>query len=136
LASGAAAERFGRMVAEMGGPSDIVENPDRHLARAPVVRPVTVPGEGYVVATNARAYGVTVMSLGGGRSRPEDAIDPAVGLTDIRGPGERVGPDMPLAVLHARSAADADRAATALLAATIIGDKPPLMRAVRDRIAA
>lgn len=136
LSSGAAAERFGRMVAEMGGPSDIIEQPQRHLAQAPVVRPVTVPREGYVVATDARAYGVAVMGLGGGRSKPEDNIDPAVGLTDIRGPGDPVGPGKPLAVVHARSESDAERAAASLTAATIIGDKPPQMRAVRDRIAA
>ena len=37
VASGAAAERFARMVAALGGPSDLVERPNRHLAAAPVV---------------------------------------------------------------------------------------------------
>ena len=136
LASGAAAERFGRMVAEMGGPSDLMENPVRHLAQAPVVRPVMPPRDGHIVAMDARAYGVAVMGLGGGRSKPQDTIDPAVGLTEVRSVGDQIGSGRPLAMIHARSEADAERAAAALMAATIIGEKPPLTRAVRDRIVA
>ncbi|MEB5494767.1 thymidine phosphorylase, partial [Burkholderia pseudomallei] len=34
LESGAAAERFARMVAALGGPADLVERPERHLPRA------------------------------------------------------------------------------------------------------
>ena len=40
LESGAAAERFATMVAELGGPADLVEAPDGCLPRAPVVRAV------------------------------------------------------------------------------------------------
>ena len=40
LESGAAAERFARMVAELGGPADFLERPTEHLATAPVVRAV------------------------------------------------------------------------------------------------
>ena len=36
LESGAAAERFARMVAALGGPRDLLERPDRHLPRAPI----------------------------------------------------------------------------------------------------
>ncbi len=39
LASGAAAERFARMVSALGGPADLIENPDQHLERAPFVVP-------------------------------------------------------------------------------------------------
>ena len=55
---------------------------------------------------------------------PEDAIDPAVGLTDMRGVGDAVGPDRPIAVVHARSAADAEMAATALQRAVTVGEEP------------
>ena len=136
LAGGAAGERFAKMVAEMGGPSDFIDHPDRYLARAPVIRPVTAGREGYVTAIDARAYGVIVMGLGGGRSRPEDGIDPAVGLTDIRGPGEPLTRDRPLAVIHARSEADADRAAAELRAVTTIGNVPAMTPVIRERITA
>jgi thymidine phosphorylase len=48
-----------------------------------------------------------------------------VGLADIHGPGERVSADRPLAVVHARSAADAETAAAALRAAVTVGDEAP-----------
>ena len=135
LTSGAAGERFAKMVAEMGGPPDLIDHPGRYLARAPVIRPVTAGREGYVTSMDARAYGVIVMGLGGGRSRPEDGIDPAVGLTDIRGPGEPLTRDRPLAVIHARSEADADRAAAEIRAATVIGSLPAMTPVIRERIA-
>ena len=40
LESGAAAERFGAMVAELGGPADLVDAPSRHLPSAPVIHAV------------------------------------------------------------------------------------------------
>ena len=55
---------------------------------------------------------------------PHDAIDPAVGLADVRGIGDAVGPDRPIAVVHARSAADADVAAAALRRAVTVGEEP------------
>src|SRR5262249_42503501 len=36
LQSGAAAEKFVQMVAELGGPADLLRAPDKHLAAAPV----------------------------------------------------------------------------------------------------
>jgi thymidine phosphorylase len=124
LGSGAAAERFGRMTAALGGPGDVVERPDRHLAAAPVRRPVPPGRPGVVTRVDARAIGLAVVSLGGGRRRVEDAIDPAVGLTEVCGPGDAVGPDRPLAVIHARTATDADAAAATLQAAVAVGEVP------------
>jgi thymidine phosphorylase len=125
LASGAAAERFARMVAALGGPSDLLERPDRHLPAAPVRLPVLPDGEGVILRVDARALGLAVVGLGGGRRRLEDTIDPAVGLAAVRGPGDRVGPDRPLAVVHARSADAAGAAAEALRAAVTLGEQAP-----------
>jgi thymidine phosphorylase len=125
LDSGAAAERFDRMVAALGGPRDLVERPDRHLAAAPVRRSVAPERAGVVTRVDALTIGLVVVALGGGRRRADDAIDPAVGLTDVRGPGDRVGPDRPLAVVHARSTADAEVAARVLRGAVTVADGPP-----------
>jgi len=125
LASGAAAERFARMIAALGGPSDLVEAPDRHLARAPVRVPVFAEHAGTITAIDARAIGHIVVGLGGGRRRAEDSIDTAVGVADVRDVGERVGADQPLAIIHARSAAAAEGAATRLRGAVTIADVPP-----------
>ncbi len=124
LDSGAAAERFGRMVVALGGPADLVERRDRHLGRAPVEFAAAPERAGVIVAVDARAVGLVLARLGGARHRVGDAIDPAVGLTDVRGPGDVVGPDQPLAIIHARSAAGAEAAARALRAAMIVSEEP------------
>src|SRR6478735_1229703 len=52
LASGAAAERFGAMVAGLGGPADFMENPA--LPEASVTRPVAPERPGYVASVDTR----------------------------------------------------------------------------------
>ena len=124
LASGAAAERFARMVTALGGPRDLVERPERHLARAPVELAVVPDVAGVVTRVDARSVGLLVVELGGGRQRVEDAIDSAVGLADVRGVGDAVSQDRPIAVVHARSPADAEVAATRLRRAVTVGEAP------------
>ncbi|MBW8728908.1 MAG: thymidine phosphorylase [Inquilinus limosus] len=137
LASGAAAERFARMVRDLGGPADILEKADRHLPTAPVVRPIAAERDGVVAAVDARAIGVAIVALGGGRTRPEDGVDHAVGLTDIAAIGEAVGArGRPLALLHARDEASAAATEAAIRAAvTVAGTAPAQPALVAERIA-
>ncbi|MFH6784414.1 MULTISPECIES: thymidine phosphorylase [Methylobacterium] len=135
LASGRAAEVFSRMVTALGGPADLIEQPARHLPRAAVMRPIPAPRSGRVGAIATRDVGVAVIGLGGGRTRPQDGIDHAVGLTELAGLGDEVGPDRPLAVVHARSEAEAARAEAAIVAAYRIGPEAPALRApILERI--
>jgi thymidine phosphorylase len=124
LSSGAAAERFARMIAALGGPRDLVESPERHLARAPVELAVTPDADGFVERVDARALGSIVVELGGGRRRVEDTIDAAVGLGEVRGVGDSVDRDRPLAIVHARSTADAEVAAKRLREAVTVSSEP------------
>jgi thymidine phosphorylase len=135
LVSGAAAERFARMCSALGGPADLLEDPDRHLPRAPHVADVFPQHAGRVRAVAVRELGVAVLELGGGRLREDQAVDHAVGLVDVAGLGEEVGPGgRPLAVVHARDAVAAERAAARVRAAFEVGDAPdrlpPLVEAV------
>jgi thymidine phosphorylase len=125
IAGGAAAERFAAMVAALGGPKDLVEKPDKHLAAAPVVRPVSALAAGYVAAIDNRALGLAVVALGGGRTRAQDPIDHAVGLTGFAGLGARLAQGDPLAVVHARTDAQADAAAAAVTQAYGLSDMSP-----------
>jgi thymidine phosphorylase len=135
LVSGAAAERFQRMVAALGGPSDLVERPELYLPRAKMRMEVTPSRPGFVQAMDVRAVGMVVLSIGGGRRRAQDRIDPAVGLSGVAGIGERVGPDRPLAIVHAQSDEDARMAAADLATAIKVGDDPPVSSpVVRARI--
>ncbi len=135
LDTGAAAETFARMVGALGGPSDILEATDRHLPRAKVVRPVAAENAGTVEAVDARAVGLAVIGLGGGRTRPQDDIDPRVGFSDLARPGDRLGIGDPLGTVHAADEAAAERAAAALRAAYRIGATVPAARqAILERV--
>ena len=125
LASGAAAERFEKMVAALGGPLDVIGGAERYLPRAAVEQPVHAPESGIITAVDTRAVGMGVIAMGGGRRKPEDGIDHTVGYSAVRGLGDAVGPDAPLAVVHARSEDEARRGADALRAAYTLGDRAP-----------
>ncbi|WP_048649220.1 thymidine phosphorylase [Nitratireductor soli] len=135
LSSGAAAERFGRMVRALGGPADFVETAEQYLPKAKVLLPATAERDGFVGRIATRALGVAVIELGGGRLRPEDAIDHSVGLTDCLPIGAEVRRGEPLAMVHASAAGDAERAVAAVRAAYgIAEDKPRAGRAILRRV--
>jgi len=124
LESGRAAERFAAMVRALGGPSDLLEHPQRHLPQAPVIEDVFPLSSGLVESIDVRGLGMAVVDLGGGRRQSADRIDPAVGLTGLAQLGDEVGPDRPLARIHARSRDEAERAAAAVRRACRIGTGP------------
>ncbi len=136
LDGGRAASVFGRMVAALGGPVDFVERADQHLPGAPVERAVAAMDDGFVTGIETRDIGLAVVTLGGGRRRPEDRIDPAVGLSRLLPIGAQVRAGEALALVHARNEADADVAIASVQAAYAIGpSKPAPDRAVIRRIA-
>jgi thymidine phosphorylase len=134
LSSGAAAERFQAMTSALGGPNDLLENYKRHLPKAPIILPVMAAADGFVAHIDARALGIAVIELGGGRRVASDKIDPAVGLTDLAGRSARVGRERPLAMIHARDEAAFERAAFALRRAYRLGEAPGAKSPVLDRI--
>lgn len=133
LISGTAAERFGRMVAGLGGPVDLIEKPDNYLEVAPVVRSLTL-GEGVIAAINTRALGNVVVQLGGGRTKTSDPIDYAVGLSEIARVGSPA--DQPFCLIHARTQEDADAAEAAIRLLVTLGDEAAARgRMIRERVA-
>jgi thymidine phosphorylase len=83
LQEGHAAEHFNRMVAALGGPVDFLANPARHMEKAPIVVDCLAETDGFVTGYDTRGVGLAVVELGGGRVRPSDPVDHAVGLTGI-----------------------------------------------------
>jgi thymidine phosphorylase len=136
IASGAAAERFDRMVRLLGGPADFVANHARHLAAAPIVAPVHAESEGVVAAIATRDLGIAIIELGGGRRLAADRIDHRVGLSHLLGKGERADRDRPLAMIHGASEADFARAAAIVRAAYRLGEAPPARDPVLARLGA
>ncbi len=128
VTSGRAAEVFGRMVTALGGPADFNEKFDSYLARAPVIR--HVHASGFVAKVDARAIGNAIIELGGGRRKVGEALDLSVGYSEIAPIGTRLDGDTPLAVVHAASEQDADKAEQNLLAACELSDSAPRERPV------
>ena len=114
LARGEAAERFARMVKGLGGPGDILERAGAILPAAPVRMVVRARTAGRVASIDTRALGLAVIGLGGGRRVESDAVDPAVGLTDLAGIGRQLARNDPIAVVHARDQASGEAAALAV----------------------
>ena len=125
LRDGSAAERFGRMVAELGGPVDFVERWRDRLPAAPVVIEVKSGEVGYVEGIDGEALGLAVVHLGGGRLRGGDKVDPSVGLSDIAILGDRLEVNTPLCVIHAASVNAAEIAAERVRGAYKIGQTEP-----------
>ncbi|MCB1833491.1 MAG: thymidine phosphorylase, partial [Geminicoccaceae bacterium] len=135
LASGDAAERFSMMVAALGG-VDIVDDPQR-LPTAPVMREVKATDGGHVARIDVRALGLAVIGLGGGRSRPDQAIDHAVGLSAVAGRGRQVARGDPLAFVHARDEAAADAAVETVRRAFVLSEAgPPALPVVIETVSA
>ena len=135
LGSGRAAERFGRMVGLLGGPDDLLDHPHRYLPGAPIVRAVTAGSSGHVQAIDARAIGLAVIELGGGRRHADHTIRHDVGFTDLVETGTAVEGDTVLGTVHARDEASADAAVIAVKRAFELGpDQPEAMPLIVDRL--
>jgi pyrimidine-nucleoside phosphorylase len=131
LDSGRARRVFELAVREQGGDPRVVADPAM-LPRAPAVDPWRADRAGFLAFRDLRDVGWAVAELGGGRTRIEDVIDPAVGLVWRKQAGERVEKgDLLCEIHHARGhGLDACRAR---LAATVVlgerADPVPLVRA-------
>ncbi|MGQ0709432.1 MAG: thymidine phosphorylase [Rhodoferax sp.] len=124
LASGAALERFARMVAALGGPHDFCERPQAYLRAAPVVLEVRATRAGVVQGMDTRGIGLQLIELGGGRRVAADRVDHAVGMTHFVQTGQVLAADDVLARVHAANADDAQRCAQALQGLVALGNSP------------
>jgi pyrimidine-nucleoside phosphorylase len=116
LADGSALATYDRWVQAQGGDPD----PAR-LPVAPVVRQVYAAASGYVHELGAREVAIAAMELGAGREVAGQPIDHAVGVVCLRKRGEPVAAGEPLAEIHARDEAAAEKARASLLTAYEIG---------------
>ena len=71
--------------------------------------------------------GLAVIGLGGGRTRPDDAIDHRTGFSAIRPLGSKVLKGEPMAMVHAASEDAANRAIADYLATVTLADSAPVM---------
>ena len=119
LASGAGRDRFEAMLRAQGG------RLEDGLPVAPAQAPLRADRSGWVAAIDALEVGLACVELGAGRTRKEDAIDPAAGVVIEAPAGTEVSQGEVLAVVHARSPEVAERGIARLREAWRLGDERP-----------
>jgi pyrimidine-nucleoside phosphorylase len=127
ISSGRAAEYLQHIIEAQGGDPRVVDDPSL-LPEAPECDVYTAPRAGVVAHVEPRAVGHGIIALGGGRTRVEDVIDPAVGFVITARPGDVVTAGEPLATIYARDAAGLAAGRDALAQAIAVADEadPPL----------
>jgi pyrimidine-nucleoside phosphorylase len=123
LSSGAAWQRFRRMVDSQGGDVRYVDDPER-LPRAPLVESVPAPRSGYLAGLNAVEVGWAVVDLGGGREKKGQPIDHSVGVLVHHKVGDLVQEGTPLFTVHANDREKLAAARHRVLAAHTFSDEP------------
>jgi len=125
LSSGQAAECFQNMISALSGPDDFLEKSKDYLPKAKIKLEVKSEVDGYITAMDARAIGIGIVELGGGRKKPSDSINHSVGLTDIIQIGDEVSKSgAPLAVIHAENEDEAKQMAKVLRDVITVSDSP------------
>ncbi len=120
IASGRAYEVYEEWIVAQGG------DPDRNLLpRAAVVREVIAERSGYVTEVDALAIGIATVQLGAGRARKQDAIDHSTGVVCCSKRGDAIEAGSVIAVVHARSADEADQTVAAVQNAYKLGEEAP-----------
>ncbi len=125
ISSGKAAEHFQRIIAAQGGNPAVVDDPGL-LPEAPECELFVAPRDGVVARVLPRAVGHGIIALGGGRTRVEDVVDPAVGFVITARPGDVVRRGEPLATIYARNDAGVATGQQALAEAIVIADEADL----------
>lgn len=125
ITSGRALQVLRDLVAAQGGNPAIVDDPAA-LPQAPHTHVYEAPRDGAVREVAPRTIGRAIIQLGGGRTKVDDEVDPAVGFVITAKPGDRVTRGQPLATIHARDVAGVQAGTEALSRAIVIGDQAAL----------
>lgn len=123
IASGAALAKFREIVVAQDGDPAVVDDP-RKLPQAPLQATVTARRGGFIEEVNAMDVAIAALRLGAGRTRAEDKIDHAVGVSAIAKVGQRVEAGATLAVIHARDEKSLAEARSIVGDAVAIVDQP------------
>lgn len=113
------------MITALGGPADFCDKPWSYLPKAAIIRPVFPTASGYVAGMDTRGIGLSIIEMKGGRTTPEQKLDYATGYSDFCQIGDYVDNQTPLAVIHAQTEEQYQRAAKHLQSLITITDKTP-----------
>jgi pyrimidine-nucleoside phosphorylase len=122
VASGAGLATYRSWISAQGGDPD-----EERLPRAPMIAAVRAPASGYVTALHGLGIGRAAAHLGAGRARKGEPIDHATGVVCVAKRGHEVEAGAPLAEVHARDEAAAERGVAEVAACYELGAEPPAM---------
>jgi len=129
LASGAGLEKLKAIIQFQGGDPRVVDRYEL-LPSAPDRHEIAAGTDGYVAALLAEEIGRAAVSLGAGRGKLDDVIDPGVGIEIVAHVGESVRRGQPVLRVHHRAGHGLREALPLLDRAVQIMDTPPHGRPV------
>jgi pyrimidine-nucleoside phosphorylase len=127
--SGWAEKKLCEIVEAQGGDPSAIKDLSK-LPRAKKVIPVLATAAGVVSGIDSEALGLAAMTLGAGRAKASDVIDPAVGFLLDKKVGDAVKVGEPLLQLHVNDEARVKEVTDRVLAAYSIGPVAPPKRAL------
>ncbi|HEX3867191.1 MAG TPA: thymidine phosphorylase [Gemmatimonadaceae bacterium] len=134
ISTGMAAARFQTIIEAQGGNPGVVDDPGV-LPQAPECEPYLAPRRGLIARVEPRTIGRGIIEMGGGRTRVDDVLDPAVGFVITARPGDWVEAGEPLATIFARDRAGVNVGRAVLGAAVQIADEAePRLPLVSHRV--
>ncbi|WP_441002477.1 thymidine phosphorylase [Pseudocolwellia agarivorans] len=125
LSSGAAAEIFSKMIAALGGPSNLMESPWESMNKANVIKDVVATHSGYISAMQTRDIGMSIVGMKGGRTANGQMIDHTVGFDRILPVGTVINRGDVVARIHAADEDQAAKASQEYLTALSISEAKP-----------
>ena len=132
--SGAAFATFRKMVELQGGDLAVIDQPSL-LPVARIIQPFAEPSSGFIAQADAESIGKACVMLGAGRSKTDDAVDLAVGVSGIRKIGEPIKKGEPLLVIHANDEEKLAQAKELLRTAyTITKSRPRSPKLLLERV--
>jgi pyrimidine-nucleoside phosphorylase len=120
ILDGGAMEKFVQMVEAQGGDPRVAQDPGR-LPQARLKVPLPAPRAGFVQDVDALDVAMAALRLGAGRSKAEDKVDHAVGVSGLVKVGEPVAAGAPLCTIHANDETALAEAKAMLEAAIVVG---------------
>lgn len=125
ISSGAALERFAKMIYALGGPKDFIENYAKYLPHCAYTKPIFADKSGYISAMDTRTVGLSIIEMKGGRTIPEQTLDLATGYSEFAQIGDYVDNNKPLAIVHYQNEEQYEKAKQGLLKAIQITENKP-----------
>ncbi|MGV3619428.1 MAG: thymidine phosphorylase [Archangium sp.] len=127
MKSGAAEKKLCEIVEAQGGNPDAIRDLSK-LPRAAKTIAVKAPTDGVVTAIASEALGLAAMTLGAGRAKASDVIDPAVGFILEKKVGQTVKAGEPLVTMHVNDESRVKEVTDRVIAAYTFGAVAPAVR--------